>query len=122
MNYSELKIKKKFLGKKLQDHNKSFILTDDMDTKEKKYIFNMITKQVFILTQEDIEAEGLVKAPVVEEKKAEKPAEPETKVVEVVISAPAVIEEPAETPVTIISPTTKPKATKSKTKKVNTPK
>lgn len=87
MNYSELKIKPSFLGKTLKDHNKEYVLSDDMPERSKRYIYNMITKQVFVHKSD----EELESAPV--------PTKPKEEVKETVVKKTAeVINVPASKP------------------------
>lgn len=47
MEYEKLIIKSEYIGKTIFDNNKTFILNDEITTQDKRYIFEMITKQVF---------------------------------------------------------------------------
>lgn len=47
MNYEDLKIKEKYIGKFIQDTNRKIELTNELPTTTKRYIFNMITKEIF---------------------------------------------------------------------------
>lgn len=64
MDYNSLKIKDKFIGKTLFDNHKSYILSNDLTEKDKRYIYNMITKQIFDMYDEPVEI--LISAPVTE--------------------------------------------------------
>lgn len=85
MDYNSLKIKNKFIGKTLFDNHKSYILSNDLTEKDKRYIYNMITKQVFDMYDESLEI--LISAPVTEKEikiievkiKEEKPKEEKPK-------------------------------------------
>lgn len=85
MDYNSLKIKDKFIGKVLFDNNKSYILSNDLTENDKRYIYNMITKQVFDIFNEPVEI--FISAPVTEKEikiievkiKEEKPKEEKPK-------------------------------------------
>jgi hypothetical protein len=53
MDYEKLIIKTEHLGKLLYDNSKQFVLTNDLTNDDKRYIFEMITKSVFIIKAED---------------------------------------------------------------------
>lgn len=54
MDYSKLQFKEKYIGKTLADNNKSFELQNDLPEGEKRYIYNMITKEVFDIFIEEV--------------------------------------------------------------------
>jgi len=83
MNYDNLKIKSKFIGKTIFDNNKSYILSNDLSANDKKYIYNLITKSVF-----DIYIDELDK--IVEIHISEPVTEKEVKVIEVKTAKPKV--------------------------------
>lgn len=47
MNFNELTFQEKYIGKKVISGARQFVLSNDMPEKDKKFIYNMITKQVF---------------------------------------------------------------------------
>lgn len=54
MDYSKLIIKKEFLGKTLNTGVKNIPLTEDLSAKDKAYLYNLVTKNIFVYG-EDIE-------------------------------------------------------------------
>lgn len=54
MRYEDLRIKREYIGKYIQDGNKNIELTDDLSTSTKRYIYNMVTKSIFDIFIEDI--------------------------------------------------------------------
>lgn len=75
MDFTNIKIKEKYIGKSITMFNETIVLTNDLDNKKKAYIYNMITKSVFDIFKEkdkDIEDKSdivtiEISAPVKEE-------------------------------------------------------
>ena len=73
MNYNELKFQDKYIGKKLISGARTFIVSNDLSANDKKYIYNLITKQVF----------DIFNTPSIEVKMSEPVTQKEVQVIEV---------------------------------------
>lgn len=54
MNYEDLKIKEELIGKYITDCGKTIELTNELPTATKRYIYNMISKNVFDIYKKDV--------------------------------------------------------------------
>lgn len=60
MNYEDLKIKEELIGKFITDCGKTIELSNELPTSTKRYIYNMITKNVFDIYKKEVVIEQTI--------------------------------------------------------------